>query len=609
MTDPPSSTMAASEAAAPSRAQPQARTTSVKAPVQQVVQSLVTRDLDLTIRAFFPSPAAPMKFNPILAMGRLLRTMLKDEPSLVLRTPSNDKQIALASASLPSNESEFKKYFNVSLSRKEKQNQSHVCIGFHALSNRSLGNIKFHSSDGHLLKWLKTERVFLESDCLGTERPVTIGYFTKIDSTITHLANFRNHLANQLMLVDIDADTAVDLAPYLKTARLEAMSNGDEFVPILPAFEIYRTRISHGREPSKVSTDVLGIKCSPRDARLLGEFLTRMAETTSTDQRDGVFLPTGAVHLLGPQIYDQILKDNNFFLTTVATIPVNLEYGAWFAVIDPATTSEADPISLHEHLIRKPWFLRIESAGLNKCLIVTTKPNLPEAREWVDTSLVPLIRTSLPPGHDPPPSQLPRRLDKPVYSASRQSYAEVLKKQFSLEPADSSTSTTANNRPPRKRQAAIIDYDSDSTNSPSSTNATTNKSHSHQCTSSHISTSTPMNSTTTTTVDYAAELASLRTDLNSLRSLITTAVEQLKTEIASLLVTPASSNMETEIAVNEPPTANIPALSDLIADLKHDIATKTDISDLIVELRSDIAIIKSHPIFRHLQSTNQSPVT
>jgi len=83
--------------------------------------------------------------------------MLKDEPSLVLRTPSNDKQIVLAPASLPSNKSEFKKYFNVSVSRKEHKNQSHICIGFNALSNRSLGNIKFHSSDSNLLKWLKSE--------------------------------------------------------------------------------------------------------------------------------------------------------------------------------------------------------------------------------------------------------------------------------------------------------------------------------------------------------------------------------------------------------------------------------------------------------------------
>jgi len=72
-----------------------------------------------------------------------------------------------------------------------------------------------------------------------------------------------------------------------------------------------------------------------------------------------------------------------------------------------------------------------------------------------------------------------------------------------------------------------------------------------------------------TTVDYAAELASLRNDLNSLRTLITTAVEQLTTDIASLHATPASSNMETETDYS---TTDTPEISDLIADLKRDIA-------------------------------------
>jgi len=277
---------------------------------------------------------------------------------------------------------------------------------------------------------------------------------------------------------------------------------------------------------------------------------------------------------------------------------VNLEYNAWFAVIDTNQTSKTEPVSLYEHLLRKPWFIRIESVAKNKCLLVTTHNNLPEAREWIDTNLQPLIRKSIPQEIDTPASLLPRRLDKPVFSQTCLTYADILKKQFSLAPP---TPTTAaiNNRPPRKRQATIIDYDSDqsaeSTPVPQST--------------SNIGTSTPLSSTTTTMVDYAAELASLRTDLNSLRSLITTAVEQLKTEIASLLVTPASSNMETETDEVEPPTATTPALSDLIADLKHDIATKLDISDLIVELKSDIALIKSHPLFCNLTPINQHPVT
>jgi len=151
MSDPPLSTMAASEAAAPSRANIQARTAPQNADAQQASKNFVTREYDLTIRAFFPTPTAPTKFNPISTMTALLRTMLKDEPSLVLRTPSNDKQLVLASAALPTAESEFKKYFKVSTPRSEIKHLSHICIGWHVLSDRSLGQIKFQSTNSNLL--------------------------------------------------------------------------------------------------------------------------------------------------------------------------------------------------------------------------------------------------------------------------------------------------------------------------------------------------------------------------------------------------------------------------------------------------------------------------
>jgi len=92
-----------------------------------------------------------------------------------------------------------------------------VCIGCQILSNRKLGQIKFHSPETHLLAWLKKTKVFIESDSLRTERPVTVGYFTKLDPTITHLANLCEHLINQLMLIEIDADTAIELAPHLQS--------------------------------------------------------------------------------------------------------------------------------------------------------------------------------------------------------------------------------------------------------------------------------------------------------------------------------------------------------------------------------------------------------
>jgi len=93
---------------------------------------------------------------------------------------------------------------------------------------------------------------------------VTIGHFTKIDSSLTHLVHFCNLLArNPLMLVEINAAMAIKLALHLKSVQLEAMMNGDDYVPILPEFEIYRTRLTHGGTPSQVTMDVLGVKCAP----------------------------------------------------------------------------------------------------------------------------------------------------------------------------------------------------------------------------------------------------------------------------------------------------------------------------------------------------------
>ncbi len=378
----------------------------------------------------------------------------------------------------------------------------------------------------------------------------------------------------------------MELAPHLKEAQLDAMLNGDEFVSILPEFEIYRTHLSQGCEPSQVKTDVLGVKCAPRDAKLLGEFFTRMAAETSNEQRDGIFLPKGAVHLLGPQTYEQVLRNHNFFLTTLATVPINLEYGAWFAVIDPATTSDSEPISLHDHLLRKSWFLRIELVDRHKCLLVTTKANLPEARAWIDANLEPMIRKSIPEGIDPPSSQIPHCLDKPVYSASSLSYAKVLKKQFSTALTES-TSTTANNRPPRKRQAAIIDYDSDqSADAPSSTTNAKN-SIKNQCHSN-----TPP--ATMTNNKYAEELLSIKQEINDLKTLIKTAVEQFKMAIESLTATPHSvmtSEMDTETSTtSQNPTQTSPDLSAIIHDLKHELAAFVNETRTLLQREKPVVI-------------------
>jgi len=174
-----------------------------------------------------------------------------------------------------------------------------------------------------------------------------------------------------------------------------------------------------------------------------------MVTETNSSHHDGTFVPKGAASLLGPQMYEQVLKDNNLFLSNVATIPINLEYDAWFAVIDPHASANTKTLSLYDHLIRKPWFLQIESIGRNKCLLVTTHPNLPAARAWIDENLESMVRQSIPEGINPPSALLPCRLDKPTYTAASQSYADILKRQFSLA-SDTSVANTDITRPPCK---------------------------------------------------------------------------------------------------------------------------------------------------------------
>jgi len=100
---------------------------------------------------------------------------------------------------------------------------------------------------------------------------------------------------------------------------------------------------------------------------------------------------------------EQVLKSNNLFLTTVAMVPVNLEYAAWFVVINANQTSDMEPISLYDHLLCQPWFLWLEAATRNKMLIVTTKPNLPDACSWIDANLETMICKSIPLEIEPPP--------------------------------------------------------------------------------------------------------------------------------------------------------------------------------------------------------------
>jgi len=93
-------------------------------------------------------------------------------------------------------------------------------------------------------------------------------------------------------------------------------------------------------------------------------------------------------------------------------------------------------------------------------------------------------------------------------------YSDILKQQFSHAPMQTTPATT-NNQPPHKRQATILDYDSDQLANPPITAA---NSTSPSCTL------LPPSNTTITTANFAAKLLLIKQEIQELCTFLTTVV-------------------------------------------------------------------------------------
>jgi len=153
--------------------------------------------------------------------------------------------------------------------------------------------------------------------------------------------------------------------------------------------------------------------------------------------------------------------------------------------------------------------------------------------------------------------------------ATSQTYADILKMQFSVA-ATPTASATASNQPLHKWQATLIDYNSDGLTASTAPTAASNISSQHMVASSTAPMARPAN--------YAAELLSLKAEIISLCNIITDAVAQFKSTIAShpTQSTPLSDIMETDAnhqMDTTPCNKRNSNLTDLIANLKYEIAT------------------------------------
>jgi len=91
-----------------------------------------------------------------------------------------------------------------------------------------------------LIDWLAQQKIFLESDSLGIKKTLTIGYLTKLHPHLTSRTYLKPLLQEELTDVVIDPNLACELDPSQKQLQLDAIANGDTFIPAVPPFNFIK---------------------------------------------------------------------------------------------------------------------------------------------------------------------------------------------------------------------------------------------------------------------------------------------------------------------------------------------------------------------------------
>jgi len=238
----------------------------------------------------------------------------------------------------------------------------HVIVGCHMMSDKPMREIKFDTTMmTKLIDWLKTEKIFIESDSLGITCTTTIGYLTQLHPKLTNCMFLKPLLLEHLEEVVIDPSLACELDPSLTALQTEAMSNGDMFIPAPPPFEIYQTRITCRKDKDKIKMDIIGIKCASNKSCLLKEFFNQSGLSQDADPHAGKFVPAGAIHLIGLEAYTKLLCNHNHFLHTVTTVPIrDFQHVTLDIPFSMDANTDIEQTNLTKLILSQPWCISLE---------------------------------------------------------------------------------------------------------------------------------------------------------------------------------------------------------------------------------------------------------
>ncbi len=191
-----------------------------------------------TVCVYFPTPHAKQKFNPSSSMHLFFAEMLKYDLTITVMTEQTDQQLQLATDAVLTNKEDFKKFFKVMQDSCPTSTKLHIIIGCCLARDCTIWEIKFDTTHTmQFISWLTKEKIYVKSDSLGISKTVTVGYLAKLHPCLTNCLTLKNLLQDELNDISINPNLVVELDPLLKQCQVDAMSNGNVFIPDPPSFK------------------------------------------------------------------------------------------------------------------------------------------------------------------------------------------------------------------------------------------------------------------------------------------------------------------------------------------------------------------------------------
>jgi len=154
-----------------------------------------------------------------------------------------------------------------------------------------------------------------------------------------------------------------------------------------------------------------------------------------------MFIPTGTIHLVGPEACTNLLCAINAFLQNITTVPMgDFQHEMLKIPFSMDNDMDINQTNLFDLINDQPWCINVErSLTPNKVIFVTTKGQLQMARKWADDTLPVLYNQHISDKINVTTLRqiTPRHLDKPTVTEASKTYADKLKQCLTLTPTSS----------------------------------------------------------------------------------------------------------------------------------------------------------------------------